>query len=399
MRKRERVALRTWVLVVCGVLASPAAATAQDVRFVTVGERQVRVRTAGLGASAASSPVVVLEAGFMYDGLSAWTALIDEMGDFAPVVAYDRAGVGESDPDGEVPTPGHVAENLRSLLNALDAPPPYLLVGHSLGGVFIRMFTALYPDEVAGLVYVDPSDWMRADVSSEYDRAMGISAEGRRRLNAATRATFRELPNASIRAEAEMMFDMSEAGWPDLQGLPSMPNVPVTVLMASRFEPQPSDAAGRDCEPRVCHDRRIAFRRSWLAALADEVPAGTLTVVNDSGHFIQNEDPALVVWAIRRTMEAEVPEVGVPLSDASLAGLVGEFENDAGTRVTIFLEHRQLFLRVGEQRGRPIAPRTESEFFLRGFDGAIRFDRTPAGDADRLLIEQGTSVVPYRRVR
>ncbi len=387
------------MLLTASIVALVAAPTAaQDVRFVDVDGRQVRVQTAGLDPSTTTTPVVVFEAGFMYDGLSAWTSLIGLVAEFAPVIAYDRAGIGESEPDGEVPTPRHVAENLRRLLEALETRPPYLLVGHSLGGPFIRMFAALYPDEVAGLVYVDPADWMSAEVSRDYDRAMGISEEGRNRLSAAARATFGDLPNASIRAEAEMMYDTRSAGWLELQDLPPMPNVPVSVLMAARFEPQPSDAAGRDCEPRECHDRRIAFRRTWLAKLADEVPAGTLTVVNYSGHFIQNEDPDLVAWTIRRALDAEVPREGVDLLPSALDSLVGDFESDAGARMSIFLEHGQLFLRVGDQRGRPIFAESETDFFLRGFDGALRFERARDGAIERLVVVSGLNEVSYRRV-
>ncbi|NIS36583.1 MAG: hypothetical protein GWN07_37425, partial [Actinobacteria bacterium] len=95
---------------------------------------------------------------------------------------------------------------------------------------------ALYPDEVAGLVYVDPTTTMSAQAMRAYDQAMGISEEGRRRLNAAAREGFADLPNASVRAEAELIFDRQEAGWPEFQQLPPMPDVPVSVLMTARYE-------------------------------------------------------------------------------------------------------------------------------------------------------------------
>lgn len=274
------------------------------VRRVEVEGRQVRVQTAGLERAGGANGTVVLEAGFMYDGLRAWFPVIDDVAAFAPVVAYDRAGIGESEPDGETPTATHVAESLHVLLDALEAPPPYVLVGHSLGGVFIRMFAALYPDEVAGLVYVDPTAPMSADELRAYDRAMGISEEGRRALRAAARATFGELPSASVRAEAEWMYDQGEAGWPKFQDLPAMPDVPVSVLMSSRYDERPPDAAERDCEPMECHARRIAYRSAWLAELAGEVSQGSLTLVDDAGHFIQNDRPGLVVRTIQRVLLA-----------------------------------------------------------------------------------------------
>jgi pimeloyl-ACP methyl ester carboxylesterase len=377
--------------------ASPA--LAQELRTVDVAGRQVRVQTAGLDSAQDGAPVVVFEAGFMYDGISAWSALIGQVADFAPVIAYDRAGIGGSEADGEVPTPDHVVANLHAVLEALDAPPPYVLVGHSLGGPFIRMYAARYPDEVAGLVYVDPSDWMSLEESREYDRAMGISVEGREALNASVRATFPDLPNASVRAEAEMMFDPRRRGWPEFQDLPPMPDVPVVVLMAARFEPQPRDAAERDCEPRECHERRIAFRRAWLANVADEVTLGTLIVVKHTGHFIQNDDPELVAWSIRRVIEADAPRTELRLPRSVLEEYVGRYEVTPEAGFTVTLEGDQLFAQYGNQRPLPVFSASESEFFYRAVDAALSFQRDDAGVVTRLVLHQNGRDAAFERVR
>ncbi len=380
----------------CMIVLGTTGAASQEPRMVDVEGRSVRVQTAGLENKHPDSPTVVFEAGFMYDGLSAWTSLIGHVAEFAPVIAYDRAGIGESEPDGEFPTPRHVAENLRALLQAMDVPPPYVLVGHSLGGPFIRTYAALFPDEVAGLVYVDPSDWMSPEESREYDRAMGISEEGRRRLNESVRETFPDLPNASVRAEAEMIYD--PAGWPEFQNLTAMPNVPVSVLMAARFDPRPPDAAGRDCAPRDCHRRRIAYRRAWLARLADEVPHGTLTVVNYAGHFIQNDDPELVASAIRRVLEAEPPRVDIVLAPSVLEGFVGSYESESAGSFSVSLEHDQLFIQLGD-RSRPLFAASESVLFIRGIDAELSVERDPNGDVARLVLMQNGQTISFERVR
>lgn len=295
---------RTALLLALAVAGALSEAAAQEVRTVDVEGRAVRVQTSAPEGAGGVAPTVVFEAGFMYDGLLAWTPIVDQVAAFAPVVAYDRAGVGKSEPDGVTPTPRHVAENLHALLGVLEVPTPYVLVGHSLGGVFIRMYAELYPEEVAGLVYIDPAPWMSADEMREYDRAMGISVEGRKEHNASVRQGFVDLPTPSIRAEAELIYDQQEAGWPEFQNLRPMPHVPVMVMMAAKFDPDRPGATDRDCAPRECHERRIAHRRAWLANLAGEVPDGTFIVVNNTGHFIQYEDPDLTVWAIRRVVEA-----------------------------------------------------------------------------------------------
>jgi pimeloyl-ACP methyl ester carboxylesterase len=72
-------------------------------------------------------------------------------------VVYDRAGTGWSDPAPLPRTARDVAEELRKVLRAASLPGPYLLVGHSLGGLYARRFAQLFPTEVAGLLLLDPA--------------------------------------------------------------------------------------------------------------------------------------------------------------------------------------------------------------------------------------------------
>jgi hypothetical protein len=102
------------------------------------------------------SPIVVLEAGAQSSS-RVWAWIQDDLAKFTRVCSYDRAGYGWSDSVPEAMLPGQVAEMLHALLEQAGEHPPYLLVGHSLGGVYIRTFTAQYPEEVVGMVLVDSS--------------------------------------------------------------------------------------------------------------------------------------------------------------------------------------------------------------------------------------------------
>jgi pimeloyl-ACP methyl ester carboxylesterase len=88
------------------------------------------------------------------------------------VCAYDRAGSGWSDPRPEPRDAQHFAGELHALLHAADVPGPYILVGHSYGGKYVRLYAATYPGEVAGMVLVDashPDQWTRtAEGQAEY---------------------------------------------------------------------------------------------------------------------------------------------------------------------------------------------------------------------------------------
>jgi pimeloyl-ACP methyl ester carboxylesterase len=118
-----------------------------------VGGETLHVVDVGEGA-----PTVVFEAGAGAT-LESWMAVVSKVAAEARVIAYDRPGFGFSSSDERAldRRPVAVASRLGHLLDSLGAPGPYILVGHSLGGLHVRAFASLRPDQTAGLVLVDPS--------------------------------------------------------------------------------------------------------------------------------------------------------------------------------------------------------------------------------------------------
>jgi pimeloyl-ACP methyl ester carboxylesterase len=107
-----------------------------------------------LQISGAGQPTVVLESGL--GGMSsAWGWIQPETAEFCSVVSYDRAGLGWSDPDQEPKSATLAARRLHALLERAGVRPPFLLVGHSMGGLLIRVYAGLFPAEVAGMVLLD----------------------------------------------------------------------------------------------------------------------------------------------------------------------------------------------------------------------------------------------------
>ena len=135
-------------------------------QMVDVGGYRLHLKVMG---EASSAPTVILEAG-MVSFSSNWAWVQPEVAKVTRVVAVDRAGLGWSDPGPKPRDAGQSARELHTALEKLSIPAPYVLAGHSYGGLAIRAFAALYPDEVAGMVLVDashPDQWVRMGVPSK----------------------------------------------------------------------------------------------------------------------------------------------------------------------------------------------------------------------------------------
>jgi pimeloyl-ACP methyl ester carboxylesterase len=119
--------------------------------MVDVGNHSLHINCVGEG-----SPTVILEAANL--GMSAhWVRVQQQLAQTTRVCAYDRAGMGWSEPGPEPRDARHISSELHTLLKGAGTEGPYVLVGHSYGGLYARMYAALYPDETAGVALVDSS--------------------------------------------------------------------------------------------------------------------------------------------------------------------------------------------------------------------------------------------------
>ena len=116
-----------------------------------VGGYKIHINCTGQG-----SPAVILESG-LGDTYVSWRKAQPQIAKFTRVCSYDRAGLGYSDSSSQPRTSKVMAEELHALLRAAGVDPPYVLVGHSMGGYNVRLFASLYRNEVTGMVLVDAS--------------------------------------------------------------------------------------------------------------------------------------------------------------------------------------------------------------------------------------------------
>jgi pimeloyl-ACP methyl ester carboxylesterase len=100
------------------------------------------------------SPAIVFDSGYGW-GMDNWQPIKDEVIHLGSGLFYDRAGVGKSEKSDEPKHSLQCVRNLRELIHKVDIKGPIILVGHSFGGVNVRLFASMYPEEISGVVLVD----------------------------------------------------------------------------------------------------------------------------------------------------------------------------------------------------------------------------------------------------
>lgn len=272
--------------------------------YVLADGRRMALVRAGFG-----SPAVVIEAGAGSFGLDS-VGILELCAQRTTCVLYDRAGSGWSDAAPGPRGAKAVVEDLREALALAGISPPYLLVGHSFGGLLVRAFAQMYPAEVVGLVLVDPlvegipvpddiDEQIVAGMLAEIERNPAIMREWYPGLY----ASWEKLPplvrDPLIARHADPKYaisgvrDMQMAGrvLADVLDGPALPDVPVTVLTATQIDPSPG---GSDAEKRAFNEVKIAAHNAFVASL----PHAEHRLLPDAGHFVSAERPDLVAAAV-----------------------------------------------------------------------------------------------------
>ena len=280
---RARIVTALWITLVFGfTIASEA-----QPRMITASGAQVRVWTAGLEQRRAGEPIIALEAG-SGAGLDTWTPIFNDLAKVGPVVAYDRLGLGQSAADPKTPTLSRNVETLHDVLHAV-APPPYVLVGHSLGGVIIRGFAHQFPGEAAGMVYLDVPDFE----ATRAERAALLSGDARER--ALRPPVMPEIPAdtpAKLRPVYEQLLIEMRDDFPSARGWSQPPTIPVAVVVTARADRLRGDGAAM---VRL----QIKHQSEWTLGS----PNSLFTIAGHTGHQVHRDDPALVASLIRHVFD------------------------------------------------------------------------------------------------
>jgi pimeloyl-ACP methyl ester carboxylesterase len=220
------------------------------------------------------APVTVVFQSGLGDGMSPWSAVIDRLPPTVATFAYDRPGYGTSRPAPATPrSPCDVAQELHEALAAAGVRPPYLLVGHSIGGQYQYAYARLFPQEVAGMLLLDPT---HPDHWTSLQRDTPVAAA----TISGLRAT---VFSSTMRAEFDGQSRCLDSAPPLTK------RIPTRLLVSTRFDISES-AALQSVVSRL--------RTDWLSKLS----GSTLRPVEGAGHYIQRDKPDYVASEIRTVL-------------------------------------------------------------------------------------------------
>jgi pimeloyl-ACP methyl ester carboxylesterase len=292
-------------------------------RLVSVGAHRLHLHCTGRG-----TPAVVLDAALGGSSLS-WTYVQPAVAAFTTACAFDRAGFGWSDAGPMPRTMERIAAELDALLTAAEIPPPYVLVGHSFGGLTIRAYATRHPEHVAGFVFVDPAhpeEWRAPSDDARERLQRGVTLCRRGVLAArfgvaslvARLASWGALDLARGIAAAASRRTLHRSDEEILAPVTKLPMEVRAVLRWMWTQPRYFEALGSQIEhvcagaaaidtvpdygslPLITISAATASpeRRRLQDGLARRSSAGRHITARESGHWIPLDEPGVIVQAI-----------------------------------------------------------------------------------------------------
>ena len=209
---------------------------------------------------------IIMDAGYGDDSTT-WRQVADEVSAHANILLYDRAGLGKSRTSTNRRTSNEMIRELHQLIKQLDIAPPFILVGHSFGGVNMQLFASEYRDEVTGLVLVDttPSDY----------RERFLPTMSREFQNAYSKQFVRE---GNYDEFMESLHQVKQANL-DL-------SIPTTIISAGKKDFYSAE-----------NQRLWNVLQKEMTGISSNA---TFVIAEQSAHYIQRDEPHLIVEAIRK---------------------------------------------------------------------------------------------------
>jgi len=269
-------------------------------RFINIEGSKIWINTIGIEDRKEGEPIIIFESGHGTP-MDNWDRVLAQSSDLGPIVTYDRPGVGKSEPVDEIPTIKNVTDRLLKILEHLELEPPYLLVGHSLGGVYVRGFAVYYPEMLAGLVIIDPGDFTETQWNKrkyyevlEWDDQRIDKELADLQQKSEQRSEGIPIP---LQNERQVLRDLRETDFKEITES-HLPNIPVHILTGGRFD-MPERMRSKEYDNEALFRSKMKHRVARWTEVIQSVERGMLFYSGDAGHFVHWDDPELAVSSIR----------------------------------------------------------------------------------------------------
>jgi pimeloyl-ACP methyl ester carboxylesterase len=270
--------------------------------FIAINWKSTAYSSSRLLTRKAEEPLLVFESGAMTPKEN-WDTLFSYLPKSTAWVTYDRPGIGQSQEDTAIRNDIDLAKHLHTLLKSIKAAPPYILVGHSYGGPLIRMYTALYPSEVIGLVFIDPTDFMWTRQNEQSVKQVSNNVIGWVGVSEKLFATMLLNPRipSGYRSELKRVSKDLSMYFIDYSSLPPLPNIPVTLFVAYNY---PSDAQ-KDAMMKQFNldssfDTEVSrLRINNFLKLVENCSKGSVICLPKFTHFMHLQDPKIIANGIQ----------------------------------------------------------------------------------------------------
>jgi pimeloyl-ACP methyl ester carboxylesterase len=287
--------------------------------LVDIGGFRLHLNCIGQG-----TPTVVMDAGGGASSIT-WGLVSSEIAKFTRVCTYDRAGLGWSDPNPRISrTSQQSVDELHLLLTKAGINPPYILVGHSLGGVNMRLYASQYPEDVVGLVLVDSSHenqmtseiWKRTKILSWLYQVLRVVSQvgvlrliGEMNLLPILEGIKQEIQKYPL--EVQALFDSFKSfcyrpdywatasselanikkSFEEVRSVTSLGSLPLIVLSQGSQDSKMSDERFQQWESLQLDLTKLSSNSQRIIA-------------ENSGHFVPLDQPELVISAVQRLIES-----------------------------------------------------------------------------------------------
>ena len=256
-----------FILVAILLLLMSSCSSLKNVQVEEYGGKRIAYIQEGVG-----TPTIILESGFDA-GMESWSYIIDSLAQYSKVYTYDRPGYGRSNKKDAPHSFEEAAKQLYANLVSRNIEPPYVLVGHAGGALFVNMFARLYPGITAGVLMVEPTHpdyykYLKENEEIIYNLLFDYIGKGQRRYE----------------------FDLIKNSSEEFAKAPEFPNIPLTILMAGRHTTLESE----DLKAKT-----LEFHED----LKNVSAKGKRYLVEDSRMSIQRHDPQLVIDYVRQLLD------------------------------------------------------------------------------------------------